>query len=430
MSGSPDPQSTSGQLLTGGLLLLSAFLFAPATLWLVEQTVLNEQLLHAFIVLGVAGAYLMMERKNRLELHLRFGNRATALLMASFIVLGIEVLFQWPALVLVAYCLAISGWLLFFFGDHLIRPVIALLSAFCGYVFVALLLPFFDWPLRTLAGRYSAALLDWFGRDVEFGLARLGEPKLLLVVDEKIFEVAPECNGFGMFSSCLLLGILLVFLRRIHWFDKVLAVSVAAFVGLLFNLVRIVVICLLAPFFPESYFVMHEVVGNIFFWGALAMVWWLIQGFRDVELSAKETGDSDFRHVVFFDGECFMCNRSMRTLMGLDRHRRLRFAPLQGETAKEVTERREDLEFDLKTIIYVENLGEKGEKVFLRSTAVLQSVIRTGRGWASLARLALVVPRPLRDAVYNFIARNRISWFGRTESCSLIPPERRNQLLP
>jgi len=430
MSDPSEQHSTSDQLLTGALLLLSAFLFAPTTLWLVEQTVLNEQLLHAFIVLGLAGAYLMMERKNRLSLHLKFGNRATALLMASFIVLGVKAFLQWPLLVLVAYCLAISGWLLFLFGDHLARPVLALLSAFCGYVFMALIFPVFDWPLRTLAGRYSAALLDWFGRDVELGLARLNEPKLLLLVDEKIFEVAPECNGFGMFSSCLLLGILLVFLRRIHWIDKVLAVAVSALVGLLFNLGRIIVICLLAPFFPESYFLMHEVVGNVFFWGALGTVWWLIRGFRDLEVAGEESGDRVPRHVVFFDGECFMCNRSMRMLMGLDRKQRLRFAPLQGETAREVIERREDLEFDLKTIIYVENLGGKNEKVFLRSTAVLQSVIRTGRGWASLARLALVVPRPLRDVVYNFIARNRIRWFGRTESCSLIPPERRNQLLP
>jgi len=421
--------STSDQLLTGALLLLSDFLFAPATLWLVEQTVINDQLAHAFIVLGLAGAYLMTERKNRLTLHLRFGNRATALLIASFVVLAVKALLNWPVLILVAYCLAIAGWLLFLFGDHVARPVLALLSAFCGYVFMALILPLFDWPLRSVAGRYSGAFLEWMGKDVELGLAQLDEPKLLLMVDGKIFEVAAECNGFGMFSGCLLLAILLVFLRRIHWFDKILAVGMAAMVGLVFNLGRIIVICLLAPYFPESYFLMHEVVGNVFFWGSLATVWWLVRGFRETDRPSVQSAP-DGRHVVFFDGECLMCNRSMRTLMRLDRHRQLLFAPLQGETAREVIERRDDLEFDLKTIIYVENLGQENEKAFLRSTAVLRSLVRTRRGWSSLARFALVVPRPIRDTVYDFVARNRIRWFGRTESCSLIPPERRNQLLP
>lgn len=422
--------STSDQILTGALLLLSAFLFAPATLWLVEQTLFNDQLAHAFIVLGLAGAYLMMEKKNHLKLHLRFGNRATGLLVASFVILAAKFLLNWPVLILVAYCLALAGWLLFFFGDDLARPVLALLSAFCGYVFMALLLPLFDWPLRSLAGRYSGVILEWLGRDVELGLARLNEPKLLLLVDEKIFEVAAECNGFGMLSSCILLSILLVFLRRIHWFDKILAVGVSAMMGLLFNLGRIIVICLLAPFFPESYFLMHEVVGNIFFWGSLAMVWWLVRGFREAAPPTTEPSPGG-RHVVFFDGECLMCNRSMRTLMKLDRHQNLRFSALQGKTASDLIDRRDDLDYDLKTIIYVENLGADDERVYLRSTAVLKALVGTRRGWSSLARFALAVPRPLRDAVYDFVARNRIRWFGRTEeACSLIPPDRRNQLLP
>jgi exosortase/archaeosortase family protein len=414
-------------LLSGALFFLTAFLFAPATLWLVEQTIYFEQLMHAFIILGFAGIYLMMENREKLKLVLEFGNLATGLLIASFLLLGVNIFWNAGLVMLLAYCLAIAAWVIFIFGERLARVVTALLSAFSGYVVLALYLPLFDWPLRSMAGQYSATLLGWFGRQVQLGLTTVGDAKLILLVDGKPFEVAAECNGFGMISGCILLSILLVFYRKIRVFDKVLAVVLAALVGSIFNVARILVICLLAPYFPNSYFFMHEVVGNIFFWGALGLVWWLVHG-MDIAKTGASDASGQGKNMVFFDGECFMCNKSMRFLLRIDKHQRLWFAPLQGKAAREVIERRDDLDYDLKTIIYIEDVGTEQETVFIRSTAVLKAMSRAGGVW-SLVEVMLVVPAFLRDAGYNFVAKNRLKWFGKTEMCSLIPPEQRERLL-
>lgn len=423
MSEKPETDQTQ-LLLTGGLFLLSAFLFAPTTLWLIEQTIYFEQLKHAFIILGFAGVYLMMENREKLSLALRFDNWATGLLVASFVTLGISSLLNLAILILISYCLAIAGWVIFLFGERLARVVIALLAAFSGYVVLALFQPFFDWPLRTIAGEYASKILSWMGHTVQLGMADRLDPKLIMIIDGFPFEVAAECNGFGMISGCILLSILLVFYRKVRIFDKLLAVVLAALIALVCNIGRILVICLLAPSFRDSYFMMHEIVGNIFFWGALAIVWKMDHSLH----TEKEKGARMGKHVVFFDGECFMCNKSMRFLLNIDRKQRLWFAPLQGDTAKEVIERRDDLDFDLKSIILIENLGTDHEHVSLRSTAVLKAMEDAGGIW-KLAGLFLFVPAIIRDTVYNFVAQNRIKWFGSTEMCSLIPPEQRERLL-
>ncbi|MEM6822517.1 MAG: DCC1-like thiol-disulfide oxidoreductase family protein [Verrucomicrobiota bacterium] len=135
------------------------------------------------------------------------------------------------------------------------------------------------------------------------------------------------------------------------------------------------------------------------------------------------------KHIVFFDGECFMCNRSMKFLLNIDQKKHLWFAPLQGETAKPIIERRDDLDGDLKSIVYIEHLGTEEEEAYLRSTAVLLSLRRIGGVWRILS-WATVIPAGIRDTVYDFVARNRIRWFGSIEMCGLIPSEQREQLLP
>lgn len=411
-------------LLCGGLFILTAFLFAPTTLWLIEQTIYFEQLKHAFIILGFAGVYLVMENRQKLKLILEFDNLATGLLVGSFVTLGLNMWLRSGIVLLVAYCLAIAGWVIFLFGPRLVRIVLALLAAFCGYVVLTLFQPFFDWPLRSIAGQYSAQMLGWFGYSVQLGLADPLDPKLVMIVDGYPYEVAPECNGFGMISGCILLSMLLVFYRNVRLLDKMLAVVLAALIAAVCNVGRILVICMLAATFRDSYFLMHEIVGNIFFFGALAIVWVMDHNLHTESRERTGTGKS----VVFFDGECFMCNKSMRFLLNLDQQKCLWFAPLQGTTAKEVIERREDLDFDLKSIILIENLGSEQERVYLRSTAVLKAMRRAG-GIGSVAGIFLWVPTVIRDAVYNFIARNRIRWFGNTEMCSLIPADQRERLL-
>lgn len=127
--------------------------------------------------------------------------------------------------------------------------------------------------------------------------------------------------------------------------------------------------------------------------------------------------------VLFYDGDCGLCSRSVRFLMRRDRADYLYFAPLQGETAARRLEA--DLRDSLATAVYQRASGE----ILLRSDAVLQALIDIGSRWRFLARPALWVPRRWRDGVYKWIAARREKFFSKG-SCPLPSTEGSRQMLP
>ena len=121
--------------------------------------------------------------------------------------------------------------------------------------------------------------------------------------------------------------------------------------------------------------------------------------------------------VIYFDGYCGLCNGFVDFVLARDRARSFRFAPLQGTTARARFGDPGDV--DPTTIL----LEEEGT-VFERSTAALRIITALGGIWR-LAGLLRLVPRFIRDAVYDWIARNRYGWFGKRDSCRLPSPEER-----
>jgi predicted DCC family thiol-disulfide oxidoreductase YuxK len=134
------------------------------------------------------------------------------------------------------------------------------------------------------------------------------------------------------------------------------------------------------------------------------------------------------RQLVLYDGACGLCAKSVQFLLDRDRAGALVFAPLQGETAAELIAQHH-LPGDLETIIFVRDQGTPDETPFLRSDAALEALAAIGRGWR-LAALLRVVPRPLRDGVYRWVAHHRYGWFGRADACRLPAPEVRARFLP
>lgn len=121
--------------------------------------------------------------------------------------------------------------------------------------------------------------------------------------------------------------------------------------------------------------------------------------------------------VLFFDGECVMCNGVVDLLLKIDRSRVFRFASLQGETAKRLRGRSDEFPEDLESFVF----WDRGQ-VELRSSAIFAAAKRLGLPW-NLLSVFSILPRRLTDAVYRWIARNRIKWFGRKESCRMPSPE-------
>lgn len=130
--------------------------------------------------------------------------------------------------------------------------------------------------------------------------------------------------------------------------------------------------------------------------------------------------------VVFYDGECGLCDRSVQWLVKRDRRRRLRYAPLQGRTVAALAPRLPGLPttstFD--TICFLE-----GGRVLTRSAAVFAIVAHLGAPWSWL-RLFRWVPRALADRAYDAVASRRYRIWGKADACRVPTPEERACLLP
>ena len=113
--------------------------------------------------------------------------------------------------------------------------------------------------------------------------------------------------------------------------------------------------------------------------------------------------------VLFFDGECGLCTRLVRVLLRLDRVGQLRFAPLQGPTARAYLRRHGLPTEDFASLVFSPDWPRSEKPPGLRTDGAIASLRAIGKpGWA---RLASFLPRSLRDALYRTVARNRLRLF-------------------
>jgi predicted DCC family thiol-disulfide oxidoreductase YuxK len=125
---------------------------------------------------------------------------------------------------------------------------------------------------------------------------------------------------------------------------------------------------------------------------------------------------------VCYDGVCGLCHRFVVFLLRRDRRRRLRFAALQGATARQILPRHRIDPSDLDTIYVIADWQLPSERVLSRSAAVLHAIGQLDPPWPALARVASLAPRALADLVYNAVAAVRYRVFGRYDRCP-VPPE-------
>ena len=126
--------------------------------------------------------------------------------------------------------------------------------------------------------------------------------------------------------------------------------------------------------------------------------------------------------IVFFDGVCGLCNHSVKRLLKLDKRQRLRFAPLQGETARKLLDAR-DIQ-DLNSLVLYDARGASR-----RSTAVVRILGHVGGIYRFASCCLWLIPSPIRNAGYRFVAHYRYRWFGKHEACRLPQPGERERFL-
>ena len=127
--------------------------------------------------------------------------------------------------------------------------------------------------------------------------------------------------------------------------------------------------------------------------------------------------------LVLFDGVCNLCNSSVNFIIDRDRAGYFKFAALQDETVEPLL-----TQFDLSTETMDSIVLVEEGTCYRESTAALRIVRRLKGGW-SLFYAFIIVPRPVRDVVYGWLARNRYRWFGKRDTCRIPTPELRARFL-
>lgn len=136
----------------------------------------------------------------------------------------------------------------------------------------------------------------------------------------------------------------------------------------------------------------------------------------------------DGRPVLLYDGVCGFCDLTVQWVLRADRRELFRFAPLQGEYAAGVLARHPELD-GIDSLVLVEpTRSGVGERSSVRSEGALRVASLLGGAWKAVQVLR-ILPRPLRDSVYDAFARRRYRLFGRYDACSVPPPEVRERFL-
>lgn len=133
--------------------------------------------------------------------------------------------------------------------------------------------------------------------------------------------------------------------------------------------------------------------------------------------------------VMFFDGVCGLCNHLVDFLIARDHARRLRYGPLQGETFRELEAKHPQLT-GIDSLVVAHRLANGTTRLLIRSRGALFVIEQLGGGWKVLAQILQIVPAPLADLCYRFVANTRYLIFGKYTSCRVPSAGERALFLP
>jgi len=134
--------------------------------------------------------------------------------------------------------------------------------------------------------------------------------------------------------------------------------------------------------------------------------------------------------LLLYDGTCGFCAESVQFVLRHDRRRRtLRFSSLQGPTALDIRARHPELDVVDSVIWFEPGDNAHPETLLTKSSAVLRVLRYLGGVWRPLGVVAAIVPRALRDAVYDLVARHRHRLIRGGPACVVPTLEERNRFL-
>lgn len=121
--------------------------------------------------------------------------------------------------------------------------------------------------------------------------------------------------------------------------------------------------------------------------------------------------------LILFDGVCNLCNWSVQVVIRRDSSKRFRFASLQSHIGQDILGRDEIKLKNIDSIVLLYH-----DTLLVKSDAILQIFKLLGGPGYFLYGLK-IIPKPIRDTLYDWIARNRYGWFGKQDVCMIPTPE-------
>ncbi len=127
--------------------------------------------------------------------------------------------------------------------------------------------------------------------------------------------------------------------------------------------------------------------------------------------------------VLLFDGVCNLCNTSVKWVLLRDKKGEFKFAAIQSEAGQSLLKSFGLENQPLESVILI-----SGRQAYIKSDAAIKVASKLGGIW-TIALVFRLVPRPVRDAIYDWVAKNRYRWFGKQEQCLLPQPEWKDRFL-
>jgi len=133
--------------------------------------------------------------------------------------------------------------------------------------------------------------------------------------------------------------------------------------------------------------------------------------------------DPKIKHIIYFDGVCNLCHWSVKFILKRDKENKFRFAPLQSDFAASNLQQMAPFKQGLDTVIY-----QRNNSYYHKSKAVLRILVEIGGFW-KIFSIFNIIPVPMLNKLYDFIASQRYNWFGRQKSCIIPTPELKDRFL-